>query len=82
MKNAKNRRKFFFHRLEESFCLEYGSAFDFIAFTGALSGGAPAVRPLPFVKVLSKFRFWKNLFIFFTGKGLFFHEMSAIPSDS
>jgi hypothetical protein len=39
-------------------------------------------HPLPFVKVLSKFRFWKNLFIFFTGKGLFFHEMSAIPSDS
>jgi hypothetical protein len=43
---------------------------------------APAARLPPFVKVLSKFRFWKNLFIFFTGKGLFFHEMSAIPSDS
>jgi len=36
VKNAKNRRKFFFHRLEEPFCPEYGSAFDFIAFTGSL----------------------------------------------
>jgi hypothetical protein len=40
VKNAKSRRKFFFHRLEEPFYLEYGSAFDFIAFTGALSGGS------------------------------------------
>jgi len=48
VKNAKNRRKFFFHRLEEPFCLEYGSAFDFIAFTGALSGGSPC-RPAAFI---------------------------------
>jgi hypothetical protein len=73
VKNAKNRRNFFFHRLEEPFCLEYGSAFDFIAFTGALSGG----RPLPpgrfhLLKFYQNFVFGKISLFSLPGRDCFF----------